>query len=67
MINMFQLVGEKQHKLQVDFIQLLFYQAPLSALLLSVIIPFVEPLPQLLANINALPISGFVSEVLIIP
>ncbi|KAK2725232.1 solute carrier family 35 member E3-like isoform X2 [Artemia franciscana] len=39
------LVGEKQKELQVNSMQLLFYQAPLSAAMLLVIIPFVEPLP----------------------
>ncbi|WAR25439.1 S35E3-like protein [Mya arenaria] len=35
-------VGEKQHEFQVNSMQLLYYQAPLSATLLVVIIPFVE-------------------------
>ena len=39
-----QLVGEKQQELQVNSMQLLYYQAPLSALLLVFIIPFFEPL-----------------------
>ncbi|KAL8620371.1 hypothetical protein ACOMHN_012996 [Nucella lapillus] len=38
------LVGEKQHEFQVNSMQLLYYQAPLSALLLVVVIPFFEPL-----------------------
>ncbi|XP_070193738.1 solute carrier family 35 member E3-like isoform X2 [Littorina saxatilis] len=38
------LVGEKQQELQVNSMQLLYYQAPLSALLLIFVIPFFEPL-----------------------
>ncbi|KAK7503610.1 hypothetical protein BaRGS_00005149 [Batillaria attramentaria] len=38
------LVGEKQQELQVNSMQLLYYQAPLSALLLVFVIPFFEPL-----------------------
>ncbi|XP_076447826.1 solute carrier family 35 member E3-like isoform X2 [Babylonia areolata] len=38
------LVGEKQHELQVNSMQLLYYQAPLSAILLVFVIPFFEPL-----------------------
>ena len=45
--------------------QLLFYQAPLSALLLLIVIPFVEPLPQLFEIIDAMPLAGFVSIVVI--
>ncbi|CAL1544238.1 unnamed protein product [Lymnaea stagnalis] len=37
-------VGEKQHELQVNSMQLLYYQAPLSAFLLLFVIPFFEPL-----------------------
>ncbi|KAK3750667.1 hypothetical protein RRG08_023033 [Elysia crispata] len=37
-------VGEKQSELQVNSMQLLYYQAPLSAFLLLFIIPFFEPL-----------------------
>ncbi|CAE1257648.1 SLC35E3 [Acanthosepion pharaonis] len=36
-------VGEKQHELQVNSMQLLFYQAPLSTLMLLVLVPFFEP------------------------
>ncbi|XP_064475935.1 solute carrier family 35 member E3-like [Ornithodoros turicata] len=36
-------VSEKQKEFQVNSMQLLFYQAPLSALLLACIVPFVEP------------------------
>ena len=39
-----QLVGEKQSELQVNSMQLLYYQAPLSAFLLLFVIPFFEPL-----------------------
>lgn len=39
-----QWVGEKQHELQVNSMQLLYYQAPLSAFLLIFVIPFFEPL-----------------------
>lgn len=37
-------VGAKQHELQVNSMQLLFYQAPLSSAFLLGIIPFFEPL-----------------------
>ncbi|KAL4226729.1 hypothetical protein ACF0H5_014709 [Mactra antiquata] len=40
-------VGEKQHEFQVNSMQLLFYQAPLSAGLLILIIPFIEPVGDL--------------------
>ncbi|KAK8774951.1 solute carrier family 35 member E3-like [Amblyomma americanum] len=36
-------VGEKQKEFQVNSMQLLFYQAPLSALMLMVLVPFIEP------------------------
>lgn len=36
-------VGEKQKEFQVNSMQLLFYQAPLSATLLLFVVPFVEP------------------------
>ncbi|XP_059485504.1 solute carrier family 35 member E3-like [Neocloeon triangulifer] len=36
-------VSEKQHTLQMDAMQLLYYQAPLSALILVVVVPFFEP------------------------
>ena len=39
----FQWVGEKQHEFQVNSMQLLFYQAPMSATLLLFVIPFFEP------------------------
>lgn len=38
-----QWVGEKQKEFQVNSMQLLFYQAPLSALLLLFVVPIVEP------------------------
>ncbi|KAH7948135.1 hypothetical protein HPB52_018714 [Rhipicephalus sanguineus] len=38
-----QWVGEKQKEFQVNSMQLLFYQAPLSALMLVVLVPIVEP------------------------
>ncbi|XP_064633383.1 solute carrier family 35 member E3-like [Lineus longissimus] len=38
------LVGAKQHELQVNSMQLLYYQAPLSAALLVLVIPFFEPI-----------------------
>ena len=58
-------MGEKQHEFQVNSMQLLFYQAPLSALLLLIVIPFVEPLPQLFEILDAMPLAGFVSIVVI--
>jgi solute carrier family 35 protein E3 len=39
-----QLVGEKQQELQVNSMQLLYYQAPLSAAILVFVIPFFEDL-----------------------
>ena len=38
-----QLVGSKQKDLQANSMQLLYYQAPMSSLMLLVIIPFFEP------------------------
>ncbi|XP_066524689.1 solute carrier family 35 member E3 [Hoplias malabaricus] len=37
-------VGAKQHELQVNSMQLLYYQAPMSSAFLLLIIPFFEPL-----------------------
>ncbi|XP_067009398.2 solute carrier family 35 member E3 isoform X2 [Anabrus simplex] len=37
------LVSQKQHELQMDAMQLLYYQAPISALMLLVLVPFLEP------------------------
>ena len=39
-----QLIGEKQKELNLDSLQLLFYQAPLSAFLLLFVIPLADPL-----------------------
>ena len=39
-----QLVSEKQQQFHADSLQLLFYQAPLSATLLMPVIPFFEPI-----------------------
>ncbi|XP_004479252.1 solute carrier family 35 member E3 isoform X2 [Dasypus novemcinctus] len=36
-------VGAKQHELQVNSMQLLYYQAPMSSAMLLVIVPFFEP------------------------
>ncbi|XP_010146667.1 PREDICTED: solute carrier family 35 member E3, partial [Eurypyga helias] len=36
-------VGAKQHELQVNSMQLLYYQAPMSSAMLLFIIPFFEP------------------------
>lgn len=36
-------VGEKQHEFQVNSMQLLYYQAPLSSALLFLVVPFIEP------------------------
>ena len=41
--SLLQLVSAKQSQLQCDCMQLLYYQAPLSATLLLLIIPFREP------------------------
>ncbi|XP_063216631.1 solute carrier family 35 member E3-like isoform X1 [Bacillus rossius redtenbacheri] len=37
-------VSQKQHELQMDSMQLLYYQAPLSAAILLVLVPFLEPI-----------------------
>nr|XP_055185069.1 solute carrier family 35 member E3 isoform X2 [Nyctereutes procyonoides] len=37
-------VGAKQHELQVNSMQLLYYQAPMSSVMLLVVVPFFEPL-----------------------
>lgn len=37
------LVSQKQHELQMDPMQLLYYQAPVSSLILLIIVPFLEP------------------------
>lgn len=42
-----QLVGEKQKELQINSMQLLFYQAPISAAILVVPILLLEPVSQL--------------------
>ena len=39
----FQWVGSKQHEFQANSMQLLYYQAPLSGMLLMIAIPFLEP------------------------
>ena len=57
----FQWVGETQHEYQINSMQLLFYQAPLSALLLLIVIPFVEPVGRLLEIINNLSADDCVS------
>ncbi|XP_044534199.1 solute carrier family 35 member E3 isoform X2 [Gracilinanus agilis] len=36
-------VGAKQHELQVNSMQLLYYQAPMSSAMLLVVVPFFEP------------------------
>ena len=64
LFTFFQWVGEKQHEFQVNSMQLLFYQAPLSALLLLIVIPFVEPVGQLVEIIHALPANGYVNAFL---
>ena len=40
----FKWIGEKQKEFKVNALQLLLYQAPLSAVLLVFVIPFFEPL-----------------------
>ena len=37
-------IGEKQKEFKINALQLLIYQAPLSAILLTFLIPFFEPL-----------------------
>jgi len=46
----FQWVSEKQQSLQMDAMQLLYYQAPLSAAILLVIVPIIEPVPNTLSR-----------------
>jgi len=46
----FQWVSEKQHSLQMDAMQLLYYQAPLSAAILVVVVPFFEPVMDTLTR-----------------
>ena len=45
-----QLVAEKQHALQMDAMQLLYYQAPLSAAILLVAAPILEPIGATLSR-----------------
>lgn len=42
--SLFQWVGAKQHELQVNSMQLLYYQAPMSCCILMCIVPFFEPI-----------------------
>ncbi|XP_045166325.1 solute carrier family 35 member E3-like isoform X2 [Mercenaria mercenaria] len=51
-------VGEKQHEFQVNSMQLLFYQAPLSAVLLMLLIPFIEPIGHLPSMWKTWPIEA---------
>ncbi|XP_025107741.1 solute carrier family 35 member E3-like [Pomacea canaliculata] len=51
------LVGEKQQELQVNSMQLLHYQAPLSAFLLILIIPFFEPLDAFHGVLDSWPLE----------
>jgi solute carrier family 35, member E3 len=46
----FQWVSENQQSLQMDAMQLLYYQAPLSAAILLVIVPFIEPVTSTLSR-----------------
>lgn len=57
-----QLVGEKQQELQVNSMQLLHYQAPLSAFLLILIIPFFEPLDAFHGVLDSWPLETVVSD-----
>ena len=43
MFSLFQWVNEKQKEFGINSMQLLYYQAPLSATMLLFIIPFFEP------------------------
>jgi len=45
-----QWVSEKQHSLKMDAMQLLYYQAPLSAALLLLIVPILEPVTDTLSR-----------------
>jgi solute carrier family 35 protein E3 len=40
----FQWIGEKQKEFEVNSMQLLYYQAPMSAVILMLFVPFFEPL-----------------------
>ena len=53
-------MGSKQQEFSVNSMQLLYYQAPLSALMLGCVVPFIEPvltLPQLVT------LGGLVSSI----
>lgn len=45
-----QWVNRKQKELQMDPMQLLYYQAPLSAALLFFIVPFLEPVGKTITH-----------------
>lgn len=44
------MVNRKQREFQMDPMQLLFYQAPLSAIMLLVVVPILEPVGQTFAH-----------------
>ena len=58
---MFQWVGEKQQEFQVNSMQLLYYQAPLSATILMVVIPFFEPVTGTHGILSPWPVEAIVS------
>lgn len=61
------MVNRKQKEFQMDPMQLLYYQAPLSAIMLFFIVPFLEPAEQTFArswslvDINMVILSGIVA------
>lgn len=57
----FQWVGEKQKELKVNAMQLLYYQAPLSAILLLFCIPFFEPITGYGSVFSSWPLQAVVS------
>ena len=59
--RLLQMVGEKQSELQVSSIQLLYYQAPLSSLLLIIAIPFFDSIDAYHGVLDSWPLETLVS------
>nr|CAD7460687.1 unnamed protein product [Timema tahoe] len=60
-------VSQKQHDLQMNSMQLLYYQAPLSAAILLFLIPFLEPVQSTIHHVWSIhsivqPCGGFVCD-----
>ncbi len=60
-VGFFQLVGEKQKELQLNSMQLLYYQAPISAIILFFPVLAFEPVLQLVYRSWTL--AAIVSEI----